>query len=131
MIPGNSLTLEVLAERLAIVRLPPDAPVPQLPLTGPLLSLTVTADEISIVCAEEAAPERAEVATGWRALRIAGELDFSLIGIMSALTGVLAAAGVSVFALSTYTTDYLLVREAEFERAVVALRAAGHTIIGA
>lgn len=124
----KSLTLEVLQERLAVVRLAPDAPVPQLPLTGPLLSLTITSDEISIVCSEEAAPEGAEVALGWRGLRVAGELDFALIGIMSALTGALAEAGVSVFALSTYTTDYLLVREAELERAVASLRAAGHIV---
>ncbi|HEU0028589.1 MAG TPA: ACT domain-containing protein [Ktedonobacterales bacterium] len=131
MNPIASLTLEVLAERLAVARLPPDAPIPQLPLTGPLLSLTVTADEISIVCAEDAAPEGAEVSSGWRALRVAGELDFSLIGILFSLTETLAGVGVSVFALSTYTTDYLLVRAAELDQAIAALRAAGHTIVGA
>lgn len=131
MVMQSRLTLELLAERLAVVRLPPDADVPQLPLGGALLSLTVTRDEISIVCPEDAAPEGGESATGWRALRVAGELDFSLIGIMAALTSALAQAGVSVFALSTYTTDYLLVREESLEQAVAALRAAGHTVTGA
>jgi uncharacterized protein len=131
MNPANSLTLEILAERLAVARLPPNAPIPQLPLAGPLLSLTVTADEVSIVCAEDAAPEGAEVAPGWRAMRVAGELDFALIGILFALTGTLAGAGISVFALSTYTTDYLLVRAAELDQAVAALRAAGHIIVEA
>lgn len=124
------LTLELLTERLAVVRLPPDADVPQLPLGGALLSLTVTRDEISIVCPEDAAPVGAEIAAGWRALRVAGELDFSLVGIMAALTSALAEAGVSVFTLSTYTTDYLLVREATLEQAITALRAAGHTVTG-
>lgn len=126
----SGLTLELLAERLAIIRLPPDADVPQLPLSNSLLSLTVTRDEISIVCPEDAAPEGVESALGWRALRVAGELDFALIGIMASLTGALAAAGVSVFALSTYTTDYLLVREAALDQAVAALRSAGHTVSG-
>lgn len=130
MTGGNGLTLELLAERLAIARLAPDAPLPQISLSGPLLSLTVTADEISIVCSEDAAPEEAEVVSGWRALRVAGALDFSLIGILASLTGTLAAAGVSVFAVSTYTTDYLLVNEAALEKAVSALREAGHFITG-
>ena len=127
----SGLTLELLVERLAIVRLPPDADVPQLPLSGSLLSLTVTRDEISIVCPEDAVPEGAESASGWRALRVAGELDFSLIGIMASLTGALAAVGVSVFALSTFTTDYLLVREETLDRAIAALRTAGHTVTDA
>ena len=125
------LTLELLMERLAVIRLPPDADVPQLPLGGSLLSLTVTPDEISIVCPENAAPEGGERALGWRALRVAGELDFALIGIMATLTGALAEAGVSVFALSTYTTDYLLVREATLDQAITALRSAGHTVTSA
>ncbi len=127
----SGLTLEVLAERLAIVKLSPDADVPQLPLGGPLLSLTVTRNEISIVCPEDTAPKEGESAMGWRALRVVGDLDFSLVGIMATLTSVLAEAEVSVFVISTYTTDYLLVREASLEQTVAVLRAAGHTIIGA
>lgn len=131
MASTSGLTLEVIADRLAIVKLPPDADVPQLPLGGALLSLTITRDEISIVCSEDSAPKVEQSATGWRALRVAGDLDFSLVGIMASLSGALAEAGVSIFAISTYTTDYLLVREASLEQAVAALRAAGHTIIGA
>lgn len=127
----SGLTLEVLADQLAIVKLPPDADVPQLPLGGALLSLTITRDEISIVCSEDSAPKVEQSATGWRALRVAGDLDFALVGIMASLSGALAGAGVSIFAISTYTTDYLLVREASLEQAVAALRAAGHTVIGA
>lgn len=127
----SGLTLEVLADQLAIVKLPPDADVPQLPLGGALLSLTITRDEISIVCSEDSAPKVEQSATGWRALRVAGDLDFALVGIMASLSGALAEAGVSIFAISTYTTDYLLVREASLEQAVAALRAAGHTVIGA
>jgi hypothetical protein len=126
----KGLTLDVLPARLAVARLAPDALLPQLPLSGPLLSLTVTAEEISIVCAEDATPRDAEVVAGWRALRVAGALDFSLIGILASLTETLATAGISVFAISTYTTDYLLVNETTLDRTVTALRAAGHIITG-
>lgn len=130
MEPTVSLTLSALSERFAVVRLPPASGVPPLPLGGLLLALTVTPEEVSIVCAEDAAPAGGETSPGWRALRVAGDLDFSLVGIMANLTHALAQAQVSVFALSTYTTDYLLVREAQFEQALEALRAAGHTITG-
>lgn len=125
------LTLHVLAQRFSVVRLEPDAGVPALPLGGALLSLTVTPEEISIVCEEGAAPEGGEVASSWRVLRVAGELDFALLGILAGLTTTLARAHVSVFALSTYTTDYLLVREPTLPQALAALRAAGHTVSGA
>lgn len=128
----SNLSLEALPARLAIVRLPPAAGVPSLPLSGDFLSLTITPDEISIVCPEDAAPaEGAAVAAGWRAFRVLGELDFALIGIMAALTTTLAEAGVSVFAISTYNTDYLLVKADAFVQAVAALRAAGHKVSGA
>jgi hypothetical protein len=122
------LTLDALPERFVITRLAPAAGVPPLPLGGALLSLTITPDEISVVCVEEAAPEGGDTSPGWRALRVAGELDFALIGILARLSDTLARAQVSVFALSTYTTDYLLVREGQIEQAVAALRAAGHTV---
>jgi hypothetical protein len=128
----SNLTLEALPAQLAVIRLAPGADIPALPLSGDFLSLTSTPDEISIVCAEEVAPtEGATVARGWRALRVDGELDFALIGILAALTTTLAEASVSVFAISTYNTDYLLVKIDAFARAVSALRAAGHTINGA
>lgn len=124
----NSLTLEALAERLAVCKLAPDAPAPAISLHSALVSLTVTPHEISLVCPEEEAPKDAEVVSGWRALRVVGVLDFSLIGILASLTHTLADAGISVFAVSTYTTDYILVNDAALERAVAALRAAGHRV---
>jgi hypothetical protein len=128
----SNLTLEALPGRFAVVRLPPGAGIPSLPLSGDFLSLTITPDEISIVCAEDVAPtENATAAPGWRALRVVGELDFALTGIMAALATTLAEANVSVFAISTYNTDYLLVKTEVFAQAVIAFRGAGHTVIGA
>jgi uncharacterized protein len=120
--------LILLEERLAVCRLEPDAPVPAW-ARGGFVSVTRTPEELSIVCAESALPEdapRAEL--GWRVLQVAGPLDFELTGILSSISQPLAEADVPLFALSTYDTDYVLVREPDLERAVEALEGAGHTV---
>lgn len=124
---GRTLTLA--PERFAVCRLAPDAPIPLLPMGGSLVALTITPDEISLVVPEEFAPPDARTEVGWRALRIAGPLDFSLTGVLSALIAPLAQAGVSVFAISTYDTDYVLVREATLATALDTLRDTGYTIV--
>lgn len=93
-----------------------------------VLSVTRTPSELSIVCAAGRVPAGVTAVRDWRALVVAGPLDFSEIGVLASLTGPLAGVGVSVFALSTYDTDYLLVREAALEEAVAALHEAGHAI---
>jgi hypothetical protein len=125
------MKLLVLPDRLAICRLAPDATVPSWAWEGAFVSVTRTADELSIVCAEPCLPDHLEaVERGWRALRVAGTLDFALVGILARLAAPLAEAGVSIFALSTFDTDYLLVRAADLDTAVAALRSAGHEVIG-
>lgn len=97
--------------------------------TGYLVSVTRTDAELSIVCAESAVPATVECAErGWRALRVAGPLDFNAIGVMARLTAPLAEAGISILALATFDTDYLLVRAPDLSRALAALRAAGHRV---
>lgn len=122
------LTLILAPERFAVCKLPPTAPIPPLPLNASLVSVTLTKDELSLVVPEYAAPEDARIAEGWRALRVAGALDFSLTGILASLATPLAKAGVSIFAVSTFDTDYLLIPEGGLEQALMVLRAAGHTI---
>ncbi len=122
------LTLILAPERFAVCRLPAGAPVPALPLNASLVAVTITPEECSLVLPEDAAPEGAMVEASWRALRVAGILDFSLTGVLASLAIPLAQAQVSIFAVSTYDTDYLLVPEASIEVALAALRAAGHTI---
>lgn len=91
--------------------------------------LSVTDEEISLVCPERDAPADAEhIDRGWRAFRVAGPLDFSLIGILADLSTALAAADVGLFAVSTYDTDYLLVKETQLARAEEALIRAGHAV---
>lgn len=93
-----------------------------------LVSITRREGELSIVCAEERVPQDVRAQRGWRALEVAGPIDVQVVGLMHALTGPLARAGVSVFTLSTFDTDVLLVREATLARAVEALREAGYPI---
>lgn len=125
------MDLLLLPERYAICRMPPDAAAPGQGGGPGIWSLTRTAEELSLVCAEDGLPTDADapqISRGWRALRVAGTLDFSLIGVLAALAAPLADAGVSIFALSTYDTDYLLVRADDLERATAALEADGHRL---
>ncbi len=122
------LELEVLRGRHAICRLPADHPWPFPRYEPGLLSVTRTSDELSVVCLESRAPEGARVEGGWRCLKVQGPLDLALVGVLASLTRALADAGLSLFALSTFDTDWLLVRESDLERAVGALTAAGHKV---
>ncbi|MCR5025273.1 MAG: ACT domain-containing protein [Lachnospiraceae bacterium] len=89
-----------------------------------------TDEEISLVCKTEDTPENvAEQDDGWRGFRIQGVLDFSLIGILSKLSGILAENKIGIFAVSTYNTDYILVKKRNFDRAMEVLSDAGYTII--
>ena len=118
----HQLALEWIHGRFAICRLDVRDAVPA--WAGPssnLLSITRTDRELSIVAAEEAVPASVKAERGWVALRIAGTLDFSLIGILSRLTGALAEANVPIFVISPYDTDVLLVRAKDAGRAREAL----------
>ena len=123
------LELSLLKERLAVCRLEPSAPLPVWAFSGDLCSITRTPEELSVVCREQAVPVGIRCERGWRVFKVAGPLDFGLTGILDVLTDPLARAGISIFALSTYDTDYLLVREAQLEEAIATLRTAGHILV--
>jgi hypothetical protein len=125
--PAVKPALTLLAGRFAVARLPPAAPLPEW-ATGAFTSITRTPRELSIVCAEEAVPEDAKAERGFAALTVDGVLDFWFVGILAGLLRILADAGVSVLALSTFDTDWLLLRAHDVERAVAALRAHGHPV---
>jgi hypothetical protein len=122
--------LFALDELYAIVRLHPDAGLPDWVEGGHFWSVTRSDSELSVVCREEDVPEDASAERGWCALEVAGPLDFSLTGVVASLVSPLADAAVPIFVLSTFDTDYLLVREPDLPRAAEALRGAGHTIDG-
>ena len=95
----------------------------------PFTFFSRTDEELSLVCPSEAAPETAERRNdGWRGFRIQGELDFGLIGILARLSALLAEKQIGIFAVSTYNTDYLFVKQENFDRALDALAKAGYTI---
>ena len=124
------MDLRVLSDRLAVCRMPADSPWPTPPAGPSFFSVTRTDAEMSVVCREDSAPagENVRVEPDWRALEVAGPLDFSMVGVMAALTAPLADVDVSVFVVSTYDTDYVLVHAAALEKAVEALRGAGHAV---
>jgi hypothetical protein len=124
----RNLTLELLHETFAVAQLEGDAEVPAWAKGGPFVSVTRTRSELSIVCAEAAVPLDVKTQRGFRCLRVRGPLDFAEIGILESLAHPLANAGISIFALSTYDTDYLLFAEGELEVGLSALSAAGHVV---
>jgi hypothetical protein len=124
----HRLTLLVLNDLFAVCRLDRDAPVPSWMSGAEFVSVTRTPEELSVVCPEAAVPAGVRAERGWRCLRVAGRLDLHLVGVLVALTAPLANAGVGVFAVSTYDTDYLLLRAQDLERASDVLRRHGHTV---
>jgi hypothetical protein len=114
------IALRVLEGELAIVRLAPDAAVPAwLSLSGrPLASITVTEDETSIVCPARLVPEGVRCEADWRAFRVEGKLDFALTGILAAIVSPLAQAGISAYSLSTFDTDFVLVKSDRLQAAI-------------
>ena len=116
---------------LAICRLPPGAPIPEWASRAHrFLTVSRTREELSITLDAEVVPAGVACARGYRALRVQGPLDFDLVGVLAALAAPLAQAGVSIFNISTYDTDYVLVKSADLARAVAALERAGHRVRG-
>jgi hypothetical protein len=122
------MKLEILEGLYAVVRLDADAAPPAWAAGGPFASITRTEAELSVVCPEEAVPPEARAERGWRCLRVAGPLGFGMTGILASLAGPLASSGVSIFVVSTYDTDYLLLQDRDLDRGAAALSRAGHTV---
>jgi hypothetical protein len=127
MIP---LTLIPLPDKLVVAQLPRSAPLPlDLVSNSGLTALIVTPEETTLVCAEKDVPPDARVETDWRALKVSEVLDFALIGILANISTILATAGVSIFVISTFNTDYILVKETQLLPAIQSLRQAGYTVL--
>ena len=114
--------LRLLGGELAIVRLAPDADIPTwLGTSLPLVSITRTAEELSIICPSASVPSGVECDAGWMAFRVEGKLEFSAIGVLASILNPLAEAGISILSISTFDTDYVLVRAAVIGEAKTAL----------
>jgi uncharacterized protein len=124
----SPIELDILPERFAICRLAPQAPLPSWAAASSLVSITRSADELSIVCEEKCVPSSVQAERDRQSLKVRGPLPFSATGILASLAAPLADAGVSIFVISTYDTDYLFVAARDLGPAVAALERAGHTI---
>ena len=124
------MQLYALDDLYAVVRLEPDADIPPWARTGHFWSVTRSDSELSVVCPQEQVPPDASAERGWCAFEVAGPLDFSLTGIVASLVTPLADEGIPLFVISTFETDYLLVREHDLHRSVAALTSAGHSVDG-
>ena len=123
-----SLNLSLLPGTFMICRLDAESIIPDWANAGSLTSITRTSDELSIVCAEANVPEGVRSDRGWRCFKVEGPLDLSLTGVLASLANPLAEARINIFALSTFDTDYLLVKEDNVSRAAEVLIRSGHRL---
>jgi hypothetical protein len=126
--PKRTFELYLLPETFAICRLAPDAVVPEWATQGQFFSITGTSDELSVITETASVPAASRTEASWRVMKVHGPFDFSEVGVLAALVAPLAAAGVSVFTISTFDTDYLLVQCSQLRDALAALRNAAHTV---
>ena len=126
--PVRSYELIVMGGRYAICRLGPKALVPSWVDHGGFWSVSRSADELSIVCEEDLTPAGTDAERGFSCLKVLGPFDLSEVGVLATLTGALAASGISIFAISTFDTDYMFVKEEVLPDAIDTLREAGHVV---
>jgi len=115
-------------ETLTICRLAPDADLPAWAMAAPFWSITRTPDELSVVVAKYSVPAGVRTQGAWRALKVAGPIPLSAVGILASIAEPLGRAGISLFAISTFDTDYVLVAAERLEDARIALTEAGHAV---
>ncbi|MBI4790779.1 MAG: ACT domain-containing protein [Chloroflexi bacterium] len=122
------MKLTVVPGTFAICRLDPSATIPAWALGGDFVSIVRTSDELSIVCRQENVLPEIRCDGNWRCLKVQGPLDFALTGVLASIAMPLARAGISIFSVSTFDTDYMLVKASDLSQAVEVLRQAGHGI---
>ena len=121
------MELKKIPYRLTVCKV---ADISEIDINADFYFIGKTDEEVSLVCRTEDAPSLTiERDDGWRGFRIQGILDFSLIGILSRLSGILAEHEIGIFAVSTYNTDYILVKEENFERALSVLNSEGYLVV--
>lgn len=123
------MKLQVAHKNLSICRLEASVSIPDWVFGSKFFSVTRTNDELSLVCAADVVPDGVQVEKDWCAIKVQGPLDFSLTGILLELAKPLAEAGISIFAVSTFDTDYVLVRSNKLSSTIETLRLAGHEFL--
>lgn len=125
---GKKVPLTLLDPVFSVCRLAANERLPKWARGGSFSSVTRTPQELSVVCEQASVPTGVEAESGWRCLMVQGPLEFGEVGILASLTAPLAASQVSVFAISSYDTDFLLIKEASLETAISSLREQGFRI---
>jgi hypothetical protein len=126
---NRELNIKLFNNKYGICQLKHDEDIPNWLNREHFYSITKTSDELSIVCVQDTIPNSIKCEKEWRLLKIEGKFDFSLIGILASLASILAKAGVGIFAISSYDTDYILVKDKDIEKAVRALSNGNHQVI--
>lgn len=125
----NKLNMRLLQEKYGVCRLEINEEIPKWAINSQFYSITKTQDELSIVCPQNNIPSNIKYEADWRILKVEGPLDFSLIGILSSISNILANNKISIFAISTYDTDYILVKDKDIENATKVLSNENYHII--
>jgi hypothetical protein len=125
---NRQLQLCLLPKFFAVCKLAPGGPVPEWATRGHFFSISRTDEELSIVAEMGVVPEHLRSGKNWRVMKVQGPFDLSEVGVLASLIVPLAQAGISIFTISTFDTDYLLVQSGQLAGAEVALRSAGHSI---
>lgn len=125
----KKLNLKLLKVKYSVCRLNKNDEIPKWIFDEEFFSITRTDDELSIVCSQDKIKENIKCEKDWRILKIEGPLDFSLIGILSRISTLMANDGISIFAISTYDTDYILIKEESINRAIEVLENNNYNII--
>lgn len=128
MKPKHQLRLELLPQRFSVCWLAAESAIPQWARRGAVYSITRTSNELSVVCERKYVPAGVKSEKGFRCFKLGGPFPFGLTGILASVLEPLAEARVSIFAISTYDTDYVMVKEKSLAKAVKVMRAAGHQV---
>ena len=123
---GDALRFSRIAGEFAVCRLPFNSPIPAWALDEPVFSITRTVEELSILCPAASVPREVKSERGWTCLKLEGPFPFTLTGVLASFLSPLAAARISIIAISTFDTDYVLVKEEALDSAIQALQDAGH-----
>ncbi|MFZ1976531.1 MAG: ACT domain-containing protein [Bacteroidota bacterium] len=123
------LELRTIPGQFGICKLQPGESIPLWAMSGNFWSVTRTENEVSVVCPQEQIPRDVEVERNWRVLQVVGPLTFEMTGVLLSLAAPLADAGVSIYSVSTFETDFILIQEKSFEIACRTLTKAGHNIV--
>lgn len=119
---NSKLLLSILKDKFAVCRLESNEQIPAWVMNSSFYSISKTAEELSIVCSEKDVPDFIKSEKDWRAIKIEGELDFSQTGILASIAFPLAESNISIFAVSTFNTDYILVKNGNLEKALKVLK---------